>query len=269
MSGFKTPFAYDEHGNLVDYSTAIRGVEYKCHCGSMVKIRGGEKVSNHFYHFENSNCSPESAIHKAYKHIFQKLKKIRLPYGAFDEFWEFDRVELEKGFGDIIADAVGYMGDKPYLIEFANTHEIDKRKQKKLEKLNLPCLEVFIKGIPPFEKDIVKGLIEDKHSKSLAWDPRLKDIVNLEKEIISLKRENKETRQKFINAYEELKEENDKLKRDIHRINLLGPNPKITTLHREKICANGAIMYGCYLPNNNRVVAFLDPDYKKMNVKRN
>ena len=84
MEGLKVPFAYDAHGKLVDTKTAKKKTDYKCSCGGVVRLRGGEKVQDHFYHFDDSTCSYESAIHKAYKNVFKEVKEIRCPVGFLE-----------------------------------------------------------------------------------------------------------------------------------------------------------------------------------------
>jgi len=153
MKDFKTPFAYDIDGELVDYKSASKLVDYTCACGSIVRLRGGDVMRNHFYHTNNSLCSSESALHKAYKEVFLELKKIKLPYPINGkDVMEFERVELERKIDEYIPDAIGYINGEQYLIEFAKTSYINDSKERKIRKSNLFCLEIdIIKTIESIE----------------------------------------------------------------------------------------------------------------------
>ena len=132
MKTFKVPFAYNEKGELIDTKQAKKKVDYKCNCVETVRLRGGEVIKNHFYHSEGVQCSLESSIHKAYKQVFSEVKEIMLPYPINGSSrLVFDRVEIERKIGSFIPDAIGYIGEKQYLIEFAKTSFIGERKKAK------------------------------------------------------------------------------------------------------------------------------------------
>tara|TARA_R100000655_G_scaffold97577_2_gene140584 strand:+ start:1111 stop:1818 length:708 start_codon:yes stop_codon:yes gene_type:complete len=188
---FKIPFAYDQDQNVVDVLSAERGKTYKCSCGSDVKLRGGHIVSDHFYHITESKCSLESAIHKAYKSVFQKNKKIRLPFEINgSKYIEFDRVELEKKIDDYIPDAIGYVDDTMYLIEFAKTSYIGERKKKKIKKTNVLCIEVSIIKTVKSIHEIEKHITTDNFYKKLIHIPEYHEAKDL--------------REKFKKAYHDL-----------------------------------------------------------------
>ena len=142
---YKVPFAYDSDGTMVDYVSAVKGVHYTCECGKKVALRGGDKVTLHLYHTEPTECNGESIVHKAYKNAFERLKCIALPYpvNGEDKLF-FDRIEIEKRFYDFIPDAIGYINEVPYLIEFAHTSFIKERKLNKIKEANVFCIEVKI-----------------------------------------------------------------------------------------------------------------------------
>jgi hypothetical protein len=169
----RVPFGYDPQGSMVGVESAKKGVEYKCSCGSTLRLRGGKKVRKHFYHIANAECSLESAIHKAFKYVFQQRKTLTVPtmYGA--KTLQFESVHLEKKLNDFIPDAIGYLNDVPYLVEFANTSLIDKKKQKKIELANLFCIEIYIgrSSIPNNEADIQEFLVGPSYRKVI-HDPR-------------------------------------------------------------------------------------------------
>jgi hypothetical protein len=195
---YRVPFAYDAEGNMVDYISAVKGVHYKCECGKKVALRGGDKVSLHLYHVEPTECNGESLIHKAYKNAFERVKTIKLPYVVNgSDSLEFDRIEIEKKFQDIIPDAIGYIGDVPYFIEFAHTSFIKERKLNKIKQANVFCLEISI--LTHYDRldqisNHIKNLTTFKH---IVHVPEYKEMIEL--------------REKFRLEWKKLKLINDQL----------------------------------------------------------
>lgn len=145
MAEFKTSFAL-KGDKLIHYNDAVHGEEYTCiDCSAKIMLRGGDKVRTHFYHATSSHCSNESILHKVSKKILSEQKKFRLPFEIQgNDLLEFTEVREEVKISDIVADAVGYINGSPYIIEFANTHFIDKTKKRKLAKIGMPCIEMNI-----------------------------------------------------------------------------------------------------------------------------
>jgi hypothetical protein len=195
---YRVPFAYDAEGNMVDYISAVKGVHYKCECGKKVALRGGDKVSLHLYHVEPTECNGESLIHKAYKNAFERVKAVKLPYVVNgSDSLEFDRIEIEKKFQDIIPDAIGYIGDVPYFIEFAHTSFIKEKKLNKIKQANVFCLEISILTHYDRLDQIsyhIKNLTTFKH---IVHVPEYKEMIEL--------------REKFRLEWKKLKLINDQL----------------------------------------------------------
>ena len=228
MDKFKVPFAYDEFGDIVDIQSAIKGSVYTCNCGGEVKLRGGNIVSDHFYHISESKCSYESAIHKAYKDVFQKVKGIKLPYKVNgQDFLKFDKVEVEKQIDNYIPDAIGYIGCDMYLIEFAKTSYIGERKLKKIKKSNLLCIEVDIIVNVKSIDHIKDHLVKDRMYKHIIHIPEYKEMA--------------EMRENFKKAYRKLESENRRLRSDLATFKELtsGDAPLFFVTD----CKNGAKMY--------------------------
>lgn len=235
---FKVPFAFDGINGVVDISNAKKGVIYKCNCGADVKLRGGDIISDHFYHIDESECSLESAIHKAYKEVFLISKKIKLPYVVNgDEELVFDKIELEKKIDDYIPDAIGYIGGTQYLIEFAKSSYIGERKRGKIKKSNLFCLEVdIIKTIDSID-GIKNHLISDKSYKHIIHIPEYKEMKELrdkfKTEYYKLLSRNKESESHLITKINDLEsqlESFNEIKEDCG-------------LFYKTDCKNGAKMY--------------------------
>lgn len=51
-------------------------------------------------------------------------------------------VRVEKGLKTIKPDIIATVGGRDYLIEVANTHFVDDEKKRKIQQLNMPCVEI-------------------------------------------------------------------------------------------------------------------------------
>lgn len=258
---FKIPFAFDDNNNVVDIESAEKGVIYKCNCGSDVKLRGGEIVSDHFYHINESNCSLESAIHKAYKSVFQRVKKVKLPPYTINgdaEILIFDKVELEKKIDDYIPDAIGYIGEKRYLIEFAKSSYIGERKEKKIKKSNLFCLEIDIIKTINSISEIEKHLIVEEYYKHIIHNPEPKEMKELrekfKQEYIKLKIEHISEIKLLQDKIYDLKDKVYDLEKELEIFNEIKED---CGLFYKTDCRNGAKMYKRKLDGfNQEIVAF-------------
>lgn len=172
MKTNKVPFAYDEKGDIYDFKNAVKDKDYYCQCGEIVKIRGGEKISNHFYHTKETECCNESIIHKAYKQVFLNEKKIMLPELFRNNYLLiFDSVILEKQIGNYRPDAIGYIDGDEYLIEFAKTSFIGDRKLDKIRNSNLFCIEITIDTSLNTIDEIKEHIINKKSWKDIIHIP--------------------------------------------------------------------------------------------------
>lgn len=254
MKTFKIPFAFDKEGKLFDIQTAKKGVVYYCNCGAELKIRGGDIMSDHFYHTSESVCSLESSIHKAYKSVFSSIKSIKLPYAINGvNILTFDSVVLEKQIDDFIPDAIGYIGDDQYLIEFAKTSFIGDRKKEKIKKSNLFCIEISIIKTVTSMSDIENHLLNNKYYKDVIHIPEYQEM--------------KELREKFKFEYlklqakhrDEIKELYDKLHEKNNEIEDLKDKEylfKDFSLFYKADCKNGAKMYKHDLGNGQSITGF-------------
>ena len=260
---FKVPFAFDSNNNIVDIDSAEKGIVYNCSCGSDVKLRGGNFISDHFYHIDESQCSLESAIHKAYKAVFEKLKKIKLPYTVNgNDLLIFDRVELEKKIDDYIPDAIGYIGDERYLIEFAKSSYIGKRKEDKIKKSNLFCLEVDIIKTIGSLIEIENHLVSDKGYKHLIHVPEYKEMKLLR---AKFEQEYKRLKDDLESEIAILERKVDKLESNLSVFNEINNDCGLFFVRH---CKNGAKMYHRKLSGfGQEVVAFQNG--KVINVKFN
>lgn len=184
MKTNKVPFAYDENGNIYDFKNAVKNKSYYCQCGEIVKIRGGEKISNHFYHIKETECCNESIIHKAYKQVFLNEKKIMLPETYGDkQLLIFDSVVLEKQMNNYKPDAIGYINGDEYLIEFAKTSFVGDQKLEKIRKSNLFCVEVVIDTSLLTIDEIKEHIVNKKNWKDILHIPGDKRFAELKEKL--------------------------------------------------------------------------------------
>lgn len=227
---YKVPFAYDSDGTMVDYVSAVKGVHYTCECGKKVALRGGDKISPHLYHTEPTECNGESIIHKAYKNAFEKVKSIKLPHQVNNcDKLEFDRIQIEKKYGDIIPDAIGYINEVPYFIEFAHTSYIKEAKLNKIKKANVFCIEISICTWYDRLDQIIEHLKNLTHHKTIVHVPEYQEMIKL--------------REKFTEEYRKLQKinwdlaiENNQLKSQTKEIKDAIKIFEVESLYAQKKC---------------------------------
>lgn len=174
----KLPFGLRD-GKLIHISEIAaeqNGLKCNCicpECGEKLVARKGNIRVHHFAH-NNENCiNPlETVLHYYAKEVLAKYKKIKLPpveleyrdYKFYnhgkdnfyyttsieyetiynDKMIEFDTVECEQYYGNIKPDIIVYSGNTPLFIEIAVTNFIDDEKLKKIEKIGISTLEIFL-----------------------------------------------------------------------------------------------------------------------------
>ena len=140
-------------------------------CGAILLAKKGAKVSWHFAHYiaTGTESCVESAIHAAAKQVLLEANYLRTPMVAVsaerrlstghrhakglvlspDRIIRFDysRSEVWEGAARIRPDVVGYRGERRILVEMYFTHAVDRTKQKRLEALGIPALEVNLSGL--------------------------------------------------------------------------------------------------------------------------
>lgn len=287
---YKVPFAFDSNGNCYDITSAKKGVSYICNCGSELRLRGGDIISNHFYHVDGSYCSNESAIHKAYKYVLLKEKRIKLPFEINGKKeLVFDKVDLEKKIGDFIPDAIGYIENEMYLIEFAKTSFIKEIKAKKIEEANLFCLEVNISAQSHLINQIKDHIVNQCFYKHVLYIPHYKKIDEIHKfyeaQISRLKLENNNLEKEnerlssvirhlrqidVIKKTEDLEDENYTLRDKLSNLNkyesiIDAIEGKGLYIEYKKECSNGAKFFA----SKNGLIAFVSDKYISLKSKIN
>jgi hypothetical protein len=258
MKTFKVPFAFDNDGNVIDIDTAEKQKIYYCSCGSEVKLRGGEIYQNHFYHITEKECSLESSIHKAYKSVFSEIKTLKLPFEVNgSNVLNFDSVILEKQIDDFIPDAIGIIGDKKHLIEFAKTSYIGERKENKIKKSNLFCIEIdIIKTVTTIE-EIKEHLLSEDYYKHIVHIPEYEEMKAL--------------KENYKYEYLKLKHKLDEAEYKLAQYQNTKDNIKHNdfSLFFKCDCKNGAKMYVGELDNGIEVIGFQHKGLFNLKIKNN
>lgn len=146
-------YALNEKNVLVSASEAIKEHQYTCiECGDSLIFRKGEINIEHFSH-RNSNCNPESLLHKTAKLLIKEtidlnkevvlLSNCETCNEIFDKKINtrlFNKASLEYRIGEFICDIVAFTNNEPRLgIEILATHKVDNFKS---ENLNLHWIEL-------------------------------------------------------------------------------------------------------------------------------
>ena len=169
-----------QNNRLVTPSEVERGLACNCSCpGCNVRLVANHPKSSkrvkYFSHYANKGCSTgyETALHLAAKRVLTENKWVLVP-GLFSELTLSDKdtgtqvsvkksikggeiildlVEQEvREYLNIVPDIVAKVGGKTLFIEIAVTSPINDIKLEKLNKLNFPVLEIYLKpstGLPP------------------------------------------------------------------------------------------------------------------------
>jgi hypothetical protein len=158
-----------KNGILIHISDVDNGLSCNCvcaHCGKKLVAKNNPDniKESHFAHYLGSECAGaiETTLHVLAKKILSETKRLFLPDYHYDyksynkksiinygKLITFDNVIIEKSIilnkKQIIPDAIGEIKGKKVLIEFANTHFIEKDKMEILKKSGLPCIEIDLR----------------------------------------------------------------------------------------------------------------------------
>ena len=166
MKELKYPIAHDKQGYIIKAADAVKGNDYTCiYCHQQMILRKSEKqlVRTHFAHKALSpNCTPESALHLAFKTLlFEKIKacidnKQPLPFRwqcsfCLDEhegnlLKKITRAEIEYNAGECIPD-IALFGDKGLFaaIEVVVSHAPDEQALRFYDENSIIIIEFHLK----------------------------------------------------------------------------------------------------------------------------
>ena len=185
-----------KENKIVSIHDVANGLDCGCFCpkckGHLIARNKGKIKQPHFAHSNKDNCigSVESAIHLLAKEIFFEERQLFIP--SFEKYLEselkavelmkfnkilnFDLVFYEQVFtwlnDFIIVDAVALISGKLLLIEFANTHFVDDKKQKILKNLGFPCLEINLQNASQIKSKLKVQLKSQYFSSTWLINPK-------------------------------------------------------------------------------------------------
>lgn len=146
MERIKIAYAIDkETGQPVHISKADKSKKYLCiECKEELRPAQGKERAHHFKHKKNSQCntSPETELHKLAKIIIEQNNEILL-YEKVK--FNYNKCDIEKQIRDIRPDVIieNNEGEK-WIIEICVTHAIDEEKKKKIQEMQLNCIEIAL-----------------------------------------------------------------------------------------------------------------------------
>lgn len=210
-------YGFNLEGKLVHVKEVKNGLSCNCKCPNCgVKLIAVNNLKNktppHFRHYSSELCNNyhETIIHLLAKEIIEKEKKIALPnmeysisenastYYEVDKTTYFpkitsqkvsiDQIIVEKREGNLQPDLIGFISGKKFYIEIAVTHFIDKEKKVKLEKKNIPTIEINLSDLErKVQYKILKEIIINDITRK-KWIVNEKNKIKLDR-FISLAKE--------------------------------------------------------------------------------
>jgi hypothetical protein len=168
MKDLKYPIANDENLNIIKAADALKGVAYYCvFCHKEMVLRKSERQlkRTHFAHKALSpNCTPESALHLAFKNtLYDKIQRSLEEDAALILKWQCSycldehqgnllkkivRAELEYDAGRCIPDIALFDDDNMVFaaVEIVMTHPPDDQTRKYYNDNNIIVVEFHIKN---------------------------------------------------------------------------------------------------------------------------
>ena len=177
-------------------------------CGEQLNAKKGENIKPqyHFAHKSKIQCeyAYETSIHYDGKRILEKNRTITLPIRVptFDAFnlngfynkninmkqlgtiipktYQIENVFIEKKLHDIVPDINCTIKGKPIIIEIAVTSKIKVEKQKKIENIGIPVIEVDLSKMNRTvdEKDLELNVIENINNKTWYCNTKDEDLID-------------------------------------------------------------------------------------------
>lgn len=200
--------------HISEIDPAEKGEKCYCTCpvcnGILVAKLKDDRRQRHFAHKASSNCdifhAQQTGLHLLAKEIIRENRRILVPglvisrqeivSGVTDVSVaaevdinlpninacpvEYDSVDIEKSFGDIIADAVILSGGKRCIVEVAVTHFVDEVKTKKLEAMGLPVFEIDLSGLlkkPQTRASIESSVLSDETNRYWIFNPKRNTLL--------------------------------------------------------------------------------------------
>lgn len=185
-------FAFTQDARVVHVDEVMNGAKCGCICPSchapLIAKNGGDERAHHFAHdgrLEGHSCS-ETALHFAAKQIIADQKCLLLPAATLlnntgGDIADFTEVRLEYRLEidseenqHIVADCFGISGEKSTIIEIAVHNQVNLDKQKKLQLINIPSIEISLTDLADTVwnwANLKEAVLFDAQRRKWLWQP--------------------------------------------------------------------------------------------------
>jgi len=175
----------ERDGELVSVDDVENGLACRCFCpacGAPLVAKQGPETVSHFAHHVDTNCKAgfETILHRIAKEVLAEALIFEIPEFVRGsgkdrreivkrEMMTFDRAELEKRSGRIVADVVLYSGNSALLVELVVTHWCPQEKIDLLKLDDISCVEVDLSGFKEIwtEENLRDIIVKDAPRKWL------------------------------------------------------------------------------------------------------
>lgn len=198
--------------NIMDLPVESKGLQCDCvcpGCGGRLVARKGAKKKHHFAHYNepcNLVAAQQTALHMLAKEIIEEEKSFLFPgysvsrkdvkwapdYQPYDYYQmpelqyrepyraKCDSVTLERKISDFVPDIIVSVRGKICLIEIAVTHFVDEEKQRKIESVGLPMVEVDLSSLhgQSLSREVIRDvLVNQTDGKTWVYNPLRKEAL--------------------------------------------------------------------------------------------
>ena len=198
--------------NIMDLPVESKGLQCDCvcpGCGGRLVARKGAKKKHHFAHYNepcNLVAAQQTALHMLAKEIIEEEKSFLFPgysvsrkdlkwapdYQPYDYYQmpelqyrepyraKCESVTLERKISDFVPDIIVSVRGKICLIEIAVTHFVDEEKQKKIESVGLPMVEVDLSSLhgQSLSREVIRDvLVNQTNGKTWVYNPLRKEAL--------------------------------------------------------------------------------------------
>lgn len=186
-----------QNGHLIFIDDVPSGLACGCSCvkcGRPLIARKGAKNQHHFAHYEQSTCkgAAESALHLLAKELISELATFSVPEYVYTKESDLtfattqsrqiakggvisvDEVAIEKWSTDFIPDIVITSGARALIVEIAVTNFVNKQKMRKIQRRNIPTIEIRLSKSDAFASRarLKEKLEKDTQSKAWLFHPK-------------------------------------------------------------------------------------------------
>lgn len=200
--------------HISELGAEFRGNKCNCICpschGALIARLGQGKRTPHFSHL-NRECNilhaQQTGLHLIAKDIIAQNRRILLPGWSIsrselfpDKYeyqvcaqvnidlpsieskeYEYDSVQIEKSYGDIVADAVVTFNGHPCIVEIAVTHFVDELKAKKAAEHEYPMFEIDLSSLLAQQhsrEEITASVLNSSGNRRWIYNPRREAILS-------------------------------------------------------------------------------------------